>query len=155
MLQLQKSRATHQQLRAHTTAEKQIQQALPAPSHVLGMIWESVTQQTNSRGNGRRENLHRHVVVLAALVLPELLLPLLDGHVLQEVCIPLSLRALEAQLAEEGHHLHPVKPCHAQLGVGGGGDNGVISKMQSESASCDAGAKAEIVGMMQNMMEAQ
>lgn len=59
-----------------------------------------------SVGGGGGGNLHRHVVILAALVLPELLLPLLDGHVLQKVCIALGLRTLEAQLAEEGHHLH-------------------------------------------------
>ena len=51
-------------------------------------------------------DLHKHVVMLAVLVFPELALPCLDGHILQKVCISFCLRALEAQLAEEGHHLH-------------------------------------------------
>lgn len=46
-----------------------------------------------------------HVLMLAALILTELLLAFLDGHILEEVCIIFALRALEAQLAEKGHHL--------------------------------------------------
>ena len=38
-------------------------------------------------------------------VAPELRLARLDGDILQKVCIPLGLGALEPQLVEEGHHL--------------------------------------------------
>ena len=47
-----------------------------------------------------------HVAVLGSLVLAELLLALLDSHILQEVCIPLGFWAFKAQLVEEGHHLN-------------------------------------------------
>ncbi len=43
--------------------------------------------------------------MLPTLTLPEHLLPLLNSHVLQEVCVAFALRTLKAKLAEEGHHL--------------------------------------------------
>ena len=43
--------------------------------------------------------------MLDALILAELLLAFLDGHILQEICIAFGLRTLKAELAEEGHHL--------------------------------------------------
>ena len=46
-----------------------------------------------------------HELMLAFLVLTELLLTFLDSHILQEVCIVFALRAVKAQLTEEGHHL--------------------------------------------------
>ena len=39
------------------------------------------------------------------LLLPELILPLLDGDILQEVSISLAPRTLKAQLVEEWHDL--------------------------------------------------
>ena len=46
-----------------------------------------------------------HVFMLAALVVTKLLLTFLNSHILQEVCVIFALRALKAQLIEEGHHL--------------------------------------------------
>ena len=52
-----------------------------------------------------------HVVMLAGVVLAELQLPLLDRHILQEVCITFAVWTLKAQLPEEGHHLSAAALC--------------------------------------------
>lgn len=73
-------------------------------SNLPGGVTTQITNQSGRRGSS---NAYRdsHILALAALILAELLLTFLDGHVLQEVCIIFVFRALKAKLAKERHHL--------------------------------------------------
>ena len=73
-------------------------------SNLAGFATTQVTYETRHSGS-RDAYRDSHILTLLALILAELLLTFLDGHILQEVCIVSAFRALKAKLAEEGHHL--------------------------------------------------